>query len=305
MIKTVFKSTLLFALSLCSLTSLAQSVGALRINEVLVVNETNLVDGFGQRGSWVEIYNNSAATVNIAACFLSDDLNNPRKYPIPQGDAQTQIKPRQHVVFWIDAAPTRGTFHTNFKFDLERSNFIALFDSDGVTLIDSVTIPARQAADISYARVVDGQLPWETLTAVTPGSNNKILTEKGNIEFFKTHDPYGIVVTLISMLVVGLSLAILYLTFKGIGKLAVRMVKNKSVESGATIEQATASIDVPGDIYAAIALALYEHATSWHDEESSIITINRVKRRYSPWSSKIHTLRDVPQRSITKKPITK
>ena len=42
-------------------------------------------------------------------------------------------------------------------------------------------------------------------------------------------------------------------------------------------------------------MALYEHLNT-HDSENTILTINKVKRAYSPWSSKIYSLREVPNR---------
>ncbi|HLP06364.1 MAG TPA: OadG family protein [Paludibacter sp.] len=44
---------------------------------------------------------------------------------------------------------------------------------------------------------------------------------------------------------------------------------------------------------AAIAMALYLYYSDEHDEESAIITIKKVERRYSPWSSKIYGLNNL------------
>ncbi len=35
-----------------------------------------------------------------------------------------------------------------------------------------------------------------------------------------------------------------------------------------------------------------------HDVEETVLTITRVKRSYSPWSSKIYTLRETPPRKV-------
>jgi hypothetical protein len=51
------------------------------------------------------------------------------------------------------------------------------------------------------------------------------------------------------------------------------------------------------EVYAAIAMAIYE-ATELHDLEKAILTFNRPAHNYSPWSSKIFTLRTVPHRHI-------
>jgi len=44
---------------------------------------------------------------------------------------------------------------------------------------------------------------------------------------------------------------------------------------------------------AAIALALHLYYSDVHDEESHVITIKTVERRYSPWSSKIYGINNL------------
>lgn len=296
MIKKTINWGIILVLSMLSLSTWAQSVRSLRINEVLLVNESSIMDGYGNRGAWVEIYNTSAATLNLGGCFLTDDITKPTKYPIPRGDRETLIPPRQHKIVWLDGAEERGPFHASVVLDPEQESTLALFDSDGKTLIDKVTIPSGLRADESYARTEDGKGSFTVSESPTPKANNKLIIAQGNTEFFKTHDRSGIVATLISMLVVFSSLIVAYIIFKMIGRTAVKLVKKKSVSAGASHEEAEASLDIPGDVYAAIAMALHQHANSFHDEESTVITIDRVRRRYSPWSSKIHTLTERPQR---------
>ena len=43
-----------------------------------------------------------------------------------------------------------------------------------------------------------------------------------------------------------------------------------------------------------IAMAMHEMQSDVHDVEDTVLTITRVKRSYSPWSSKIYTLRETP-----------
>ena len=50
-----------------------------------------------------------------------------------------------------------------------------------------------------------------------------------------------------------------------------------------------------GEEIAAIVMALHEHLNA-HDQENTILTINKVKKAYSPWSSKIYGLREIPRR---------
>ena len=48
-------------------------------------------------------------------------------------------------------------------------------------------------------------------------------------------------------------------------------------------------------VFAAISAAIHELNEDQHDIESTILTINQVKRNYSPWSSKAHSLRQLPK----------
>lgn len=296
-------------------TAQAQRTTSLRINEVLVINETNFVDEYGQNYPWIEIFNTSAGTVNIAGCFLTTDMNQPRMYAIPKGDVLTKISPRQHVVFWADNKPWHGNFHVNFTLSPDKPNFIALFDSDGRTLIDSVTIPYPQKADVSYGLFVDGwdqkrvdleiktnsaykgeTQAWGFLTQVTPSTNNKILNTNEKIENFIENDPDGIGMTITAMCVVFIGLIVLFLVFKLTGNIAVGLSKKRAMQaSGMSKEEAEGVTQQSGDIYAAIAMAIYE-ATELHDEENTILTIKNTARNYSPWSSKIYSLRETPNK---------
>lgn len=285
---------LLFVL-LVSFGAKAQRATSMRINEVLVINDDNFVDDYGKRHPWLELYNTSAGSVNIAGCFLTDDKNNPTKYPIPKGDVKTIIAPRQHTLFWIDGEPSRGTFHVNFTFDPSKENYVALYDADGKTLIDEITIPASQKPDVSYGRVVDGQNEWAQLTKVTPDTNNLTLDSNEKIENFKKNDSLGIGMTITAMAVVFMGLLLLFLIFKQVGKAAIAASKRNAQKAGAPVSPESTE-QISGEVFAAIATALYEMNDDNHDIENTVLTIRKVRRTYSPWSSKIYGLREVPRK---------
>ncbi len=50
------------------------------------------------------------------------------------------------------------------------------------------------------------------------------------------------------------------------------------------------------EIAAAIITALKLYKSALHDQESEMLTINRITRAYSPWNSKIHGLTQVPEK---------
>ena len=286
---------LLFAL-LVSFGAKAQLATSMRINEVLVINEDNFVDDYGKRHGWIELYNSSAGTVNIAGCFLTDDKNNPKKYPIPKGDVLTQIPPGQHVLFWADNEPDRGTFHVSFSLDPTKENYVALYNADGKTLIDEVTIPAGQVADVSFGRIIDGKEEWAQLTKVTPSTNNLTLDSNEKIDNFKENDSWGIGMTLTAMAVVFSGLFLLFIIFKQIGKLSIAASKRNAQKAAGAAVIADNAGQESGEIFAAIGAALYEMSDDNHDIEHTVLTIRKVQRSYSPWSSKIYGLREVPKK---------
>ena len=283
----------------------AQRATSLKINEVLVTNEQNYQDDYGLHNAWIEIFNTSFATVNIEGCYLTNDKDNPTKYPIPKGDVLTQIKPRQHTLFWADGMPNRGTFHVNFTLDPNKENYIALYDSNGKTLIDEITIPAGMLADQSYARQEDGSANWVIKgggehSYVTPSTNNMTQDKNEKIENFKKHDEDGFGMAIIAMSVVFIGLILLYVSFKIVGNIAVKLGKKNAMKANGITDKAEAKEknlgSHSGEEAAAIAMALHEFMNDAHDVEDMILTINKVKRTYSPWSSKIYTLRQTPKR---------
>lgn len=287
---------LLLLMALFTFGANAQLTTSVKINEVLVINETNFMDGYGQRSPWIELYNNSAGAVDLRGCFLTNDKNNPKKFMIAKGDVLTKIQPNQHLLFWADNRPERGTFHANFTLDPNKDNYIALYDVDGITLIDEVVIPAGQKADVSVGLDVDGSGTWTTLPRVSPSANNINFNTNEKVERFQRNDSFGIAMTITSMAVVFIGLIVLYILFKYIGKASIRATQRnakKAAEASGTKLSADAGQE-NGEALAAIAMALYEMSDDNHDIENTVLTIRKVQRRYSPWSSKIYNLRQTP-----------
>lgn len=287
---------LLFLMLFFTFGAKAQLTTSVRINEVLVINEENFMDDYGMRHPWIELFNNSAGTVDLGGCFLTNDKNNPTKYMIPKGDVLTKIPPYQHTLFWADDMKDRGTFHLNFTLEPDKDNYIALYDSDGKTLIDEITIPAGQKADVSCGLDMDGTGTWGILPKVTPSTNNVTLDSNEKIENFQINDSWGIGMTITAMAVVFCGLFILYIIFKQIGNASIRASQRRA-QKAAAVTGKTVSANAgqeSGEIFAAISMALYEISDDNHDIENTVLTIRKVQRRYSPWSSKIYGLRQTP-----------
>ena len=50
------------------------------------------------------------------------------------------------------------------------------------------------------------------------------------------------------------------------------------------------------EVSAAIGMALYEFYGEVHDVENAILTFGKNSKAYSPWSSKIYHMRQLPER---------
>ncbi|SDB83028.1 OadG family transporter subunit [Williamwhitmania taraxaci] len=285
---------LAFTLGLFTLTyaGFAQSARDLRINEVLLINNSSYVDNFGSRSAWVELFNTAYNKVNVAGCYFTDDMSNPTKYRIPTKDQNTVVETRSFTIFFADGKTTHGTFHLNFKMD-STSKFIALFDGDGRTLIDSMSIP-QQTGDISFGRIADGDVVIGKLDKTTPMATNITEEMVSPGTRFAAADPIGIGMAISAMSVVFTALMLLYLFFKFIGKANMTAQVKKSSGTSEVTQKEIQEAEISGDVIAAISAALYLYETELHDQESTILTINRVTKTYSPWSSKIYGLRQMP-----------
>ncbi|MBR5898564.1 MAG: OadG family protein [Muribaculaceae bacterium] len=294
------------ALVACVASVSAQGRKGLCINEVMVQNDSSVIDDYGMRHAWVELYNSTHASMEISSVYLTNDKNNPTLYPVPLGDVNTEIPALQHVLFWADGEPSKGTFHMSFT--INPGETIYIFDADQQTILDEVTIPADLAPNTTYARKADGKggvnaEAWEVRDGgekyITPSSNNIIVDTNTKVESFRTLDGNGFVLTLMAMSIVFSALLVLSICFYFISKVGGLVSKINKIRSHGGDPKTVTAEDAPahdsGEEIAAIVMALHEHLNA-HDQENTILTINKVKKAYSPWSSKIYGLRELPRR---------
>jgi sodium pump decarboxylase gamma subunit len=106
----------------------------------------------------------------------------------------------------------------------------------------------------------------------------------------------GIMISIVGVIIVFVSLTIISLLIRLLKTLAAPR-KKKEIES----EEAPVRNGVTGEVVAAIAIALQQHIFELHDDERTIITIKKVSRPYSPWSSKLYGMTPSPFNTITKR----
>ena len=302
------KILLTLAVSIASTAMFAQGAKNIRINEVLTNNTASLQDGLGERLPWVELANTSYSTYDVRGMFITTNrkvldksLSAPERIelmsPIPNGEERTQMSGRQHLVFFLNSNPANSSLHLDAKANAGEPLWIALYDGNGIDLIDSVSVPALDE-NKSYARIKDGNQKWDIkpAEAVTPGIGNFIEINESKIDKLKKNDPHGFGITVLSMGIVFACLALLYVFFTLFGKYVIAARKEKKAkqkiseypkmvineanrQDNATPDEiavavATLVINEEMATYAAvIALALKQYQDDVHDIESDIITI--------------------------------
>ena len=310
---------------LVGLTVVAAAFGqgafSFKINEVVVTNTHGLIDEYGERSGWIEIANTSWGTNNIRSCYLTTnrealnkDLSVPERVKlmslVPKGDERTNLTAQQRIVFFADGHTNLGTLHTNFTLKEGEENFIALFDGNGKTLLDSITVPPL-AENQSYARVYDSDSEayvWMVLDAeeVTPGAPNAGQGKvQDKVAEFKEKDPYGIAMSIMAMGVVFGCLLALYVFFRLFGY-AVTLYRRWPV-CGLSVRCATKLTKLPSwpnrvwrpkgvdmKVYmAVIAMALRDYEEDVHDVESNVLTYHTEE--HSEWNAKGYTMREWPE----------
>lgn len=290
----------------------AQNVSDLIISEVLAEADSScIMDDYGRRTGWIEIFNKSQGTVNYGGCFLSDDRNNLKKSPITRSDNRTKIGPRQVALFHASGNNGDGTFYVNFE--IRRGSTIYLVSNDGRTVVDSIIVPTTLPVGKSVAKTANDlrQMVFEVEpdpAVPSPGSvNGDDVTETGS-QKMAHEDKHGFILAIVSVSVVFCALIILWWLFSLLGKVSgekkekcecKKADKAKVKTSGKITPEIAAAIgmaldqEMNGEVYAAISLALHLYMEdAVHDNESFVLTINR---KQSSWNSKGQNFRQLPK----------
>ncbi|MFH1009287.1 MAG: CotH kinase family protein [Candidatus Latescibacterota bacterium] len=138
------------------------------INELMASNNNALADEAGEYDDWIELYNAGDKVINLGGMYLSDNLNNPTQWQIPD----TAIAPGGFLLLWADGDEDQGPLHTSFGLN-QGGEQLGLFDTDAMANlpIDTLTF-GPQTTNLSYGRSPDGGSEWGTFDAATPGQSN-------------------------------------------------------------------------------------------------------------------------------------
>jgi hypothetical protein len=124
--------------------------GMVVINEFMALNNQTITNANGMHDDWIELYNNTADTINLTGLYLSDNYNQPLKWAFPQG---TSITPNGYVLIWASNSSHIDELHASFKLSGNGESIILAYDNGYV--VDSLTF-GTQISDISFGRYPNG-----------------------------------------------------------------------------------------------------------------------------------------------------
>jgi hypothetical protein len=144
-----------------------QSLGAqIVINEFMPSNATIIQDEAGGSGDWIELYNLTEASIDLAGYFISDKLDNPTKMELGSG---LNIEAGGTLLLWADSDPEQGPAHLSFN--LAKDGEAIVLTSPMGDMLDSIDY-ANATTDSSFARVPDGVGAFGFCQSPTPNAPN-------------------------------------------------------------------------------------------------------------------------------------
>lgn len=149
-----------------NIQSSSSSSSSVIINEFMADN-ISIPDSAGEFDDWLELFNPTPETIQLTNKYLSDNPKNLAKWKFTQPNLM--LAPNQFVIVWCDEDSAQKGIHTNFKLSAG-GEFLTLTDSDGVTVLDSLSFGV-QKANISYGRYPNASNSWYFMPP-TPGFLN-------------------------------------------------------------------------------------------------------------------------------------
>ena len=102
------------------------NIGKLIINEVMLVNNSTIMDKDGKYNDYIELYNGNDYDVNLYGYYLTDNMKETRKWTFPDAT----IKAHDYMVIFASGKNIKDNeLHTNFKLD-SKGETIALSNNN-------------------------------------------------------------------------------------------------------------------------------------------------------------------------------
>ena len=140
------------------------------INELMAANTQSITDPQGDYEDWLELHNITDAPVNLTGMYLTDKVDNLKKWVFPEG---TTIPARGYLIVWLDedGKATEG-LHANFKLS-RNGETVILVDTDARNnqIVDIIAFEQLER-DSAIGRLPNANGEFQVLP-MTPGKQNR------------------------------------------------------------------------------------------------------------------------------------
>ncbi len=149
---------------------MVQMANHLVISEFMANDQSTLPDEEGQFSGWIELFNPTAVTINLAGHYLTDDPQDPTRWAFPS----TNLAGGDYLVVFAsgkDRARAGLPLHTNFRLN-NAGEYLALVGPGPVVLHAFAPAFPPQRPDLSYGLLGGDPALARFLGAPTPGAAN-------------------------------------------------------------------------------------------------------------------------------------
>lgn len=140
--------------------------GDVVINEFMASNDATASDQDGDFDDWIELYNNTNASIDLSGYSLSDDGTDLTQWSFPSG---TTIEANGYLIIWADEDDDQEGLHASFKISASGET-LYLVNTTG-EIVDEITFE-DQTTDVSYGRYPNGTGDFETMAPTFNAENN-------------------------------------------------------------------------------------------------------------------------------------
>jgi len=150
--------------------SLFTANGQIVINEYSAANYNTSTDNYGEFEDWVELYNPTAAAIDINGWTITDKPSNPTKWTFPS----SFIVPANGVAIIYCSGRDEligANAHTNFKITQTKGNEVFMLSDAGGIFQDSIRVLPNQKSH-TRGREIDGAAVWGVFYTGTPNASN-------------------------------------------------------------------------------------------------------------------------------------
>ena len=140
---------------------------SIRINEIMALNQSGIIDEDDEYSDWIEIYNSSQEDIDLLGWSITDERNKPLMWVFPD----MTLKKESYLVIFASGKNRRNAseeLHTSFKLS-GGGEYLGLYNSFGNAVSEFNPSYPVQQPDISYG-FSDGS--YISFNVPTPGTQN-------------------------------------------------------------------------------------------------------------------------------------